>query len=355
MPVSARARGIESRRRSATTIQTAGTFVHDTFTGTTGTALSSHVGETGATWTAAFGTMVLDGSNMVYSTTSGAALFLASGVPPAADYSVDVALQALSAIGELWVAARWTTGGPDGYIAMFSGAASTVEIQKVLAGGSRVTLASAAWTPTGGTYTFSVAGSSSTVLTIKSGTTVLVTATDTSSPITPAGSVGIGGDLAGTATTGLHADTLTASYSYMAFPTIPAGSVVTHQLDWEDGQVKNTSTWPGGTFFSSNASTDGVTNARMQVVTSTGPTVTGITTPTAPATIPQGTKCLYCEVRSGDALIAGGPRSQISGGYLTNAHEYIWMFRLDRAVLRRGVADDGERNDRTERRVAPLD
>jgi hypothetical protein len=113
----------------------------------------------------------------------------------------------------------------------------------------------------------------------------------------------------------------------LTYPTPPVGSTVVKSLDWEDGQVKNTSTWSGGTTFYSGASTDNSPNARMQVVDAAGPTVTGIPTPASPGVVPQGVRCLYCEVRQGDALIADGPRSQISGGYLQNGHEYLWCFR----------------------------
>lgn len=89
-------------------------FVSDTFTGSDTTVLSSHTGETGATWTniatdAAFGTQVIK-SNRIFSAGPGGSGYTASGTPPSADYKVeadfvwiDGAASAVAIIGRMFV------------------------------------------------------------------------------------------------------------------------------------------------------------------------------------------------------------------------------------------------------------
>lgn len=69
------------------------TFLSDTFTDTNGTALASHTGETGATWTKhgsySSGAVQISGSARIRSTAASAiSLYYASGSPASADYSV---------------------------------------------------------------------------------------------------------------------------------------------------------------------------------------------------------------------------------------------------------------------------
>jgi len=72
--------------------------VTDTMTGTNGTLLESHTGETGATWTqhpTSAGSAVL-ANNRVRPSTSAVALYLASGVPTTAEYDVSADLYVAS-------------------------------------------------------------------------------------------------------------------------------------------------------------------------------------------------------------------------------------------------------------------
>lgn len=66
-------------------------FVNDTFTGSDTTVLSSHTGETGATWTRVFGspnTIVITDANRVRGVGDGVTMYTASGTPASADYDV---------------------------------------------------------------------------------------------------------------------------------------------------------------------------------------------------------------------------------------------------------------------------
>jgi hypothetical protein len=67
----------------------AATFTNDTFTGTVGTSLGTHVGETGAAWTATQGTALIDSSGRLRGNDAGIARYYSSGVPSSADYDVD--------------------------------------------------------------------------------------------------------------------------------------------------------------------------------------------------------------------------------------------------------------------------
>jgi hypothetical protein len=76
-------------------------FVRDTFTDSNGTALESHTGEVGATWTehSSFtsGGYSIDTNRAVTPSASNAAMYYASGTPPIADYDVDATLRVLTA------------------------------------------------------------------------------------------------------------------------------------------------------------------------------------------------------------------------------------------------------------------
>lgn len=73
------------------------TFLSDTFTGSNGTALGSHTGETGATWAKQeewTGTCTIQ-NNRLYSTTTEAHYY-ASGVPASSDYTVTASIYIVS-------------------------------------------------------------------------------------------------------------------------------------------------------------------------------------------------------------------------------------------------------------------
>src|SRR3546814_9399686 len=69
-------------------------FVSDSFTDTAGTALASHTGETGASWTQhpsfAAGMTITDANRCRPSSSGSIIAYYASGVPAGADYEVSV-------------------------------------------------------------------------------------------------------------------------------------------------------------------------------------------------------------------------------------------------------------------------
>jgi hypothetical protein len=77
-------------------------FVNDTFTDTNGTLLTSHTGETGATWTShpsyssGAGFQQIQTNRVVTSAAGPSAAAYASGVPPVADYDVNANVRALT-------------------------------------------------------------------------------------------------------------------------------------------------------------------------------------------------------------------------------------------------------------------
>src|ERR1022692_1236936 len=81
----------------------AANFVTDSFTDTAGTALTSHTGETGATWAKnggfSGGSVIITDSNRIRSGVSGASVYYASGDPNLADYSVSADVYVASAAG----------------------------------------------------------------------------------------------------------------------------------------------------------------------------------------------------------------------------------------------------------------
>jgi hypothetical protein len=76
------------------------TFVSDTFTDATGTALTAHTGETGATWTEhtayTVGNMVIDSADRIYNSVAGETITYASGAPAGAEYYVQATFRQLT-------------------------------------------------------------------------------------------------------------------------------------------------------------------------------------------------------------------------------------------------------------------
>jgi hypothetical protein len=89
--------------------------VSDSFTGADGTALESHVGEVGASWTRHpnYPAIARLQSNRVWG--SEWALYLASGVPPTNEYDVMADLTVRSNSGAVGLVARASTTGPDSF------------------------------------------------------------------------------------------------------------------------------------------------------------------------------------------------------------------------------------------------
>lgn len=99
-------------------------FVVDSFTDAAGTAITSHVGATGATWTNhpdTVSTSVISDANRARSVSASLHLHYASGVPAGAEYSVSAVMYNVSELAErVGVVGRLkTTASFDGYIAAY--------------------------------------------------------------------------------------------------------------------------------------------------------------------------------------------------------------------------------------------
>jgi hypothetical protein len=119
-------------------------FVNDTFTGS-GVVLTSHTGETGATWTAHSSSSAaafnLDGSgNLLVNNGISNGIYYASGVPSGAAYDVTGSINAVTTLGSgdcLGVAGRIDTAANTyyrAYTADSTGTFATLNLDKVVAG-----------------------------------------------------------------------------------------------------------------------------------------------------------------------------------------------------------------------------
>lgn len=190
-------------------------FVNDTMTGTAGTVLSAHTGETGASWTlhSSYGTgqAVLTDANRVRSNNLNQALYYASGTPASADYDVEVDMRIFSLIAA-------TQDGPCGrintslntmYYFRYRPDPTVWEIGK-LVGGTSTILGSYTHVPTvGNTYHVKLEMRGTTLKGYIDGV-LQITATD--SAITAAGRAGIRWlEASASNTTGIHFDNFSAT------------------------------------------------------------------------------------------------------------------------------------------------
>jgi hypothetical protein len=180
-------------------------FVNDTFTGTDGTLLTSHTGETGATWTK-HPSVVTNGIGQIYSnrvTGNGELVyFYASGTPASADYDIEIDATDMGTGREAGLLGRVNTSAQTWY--QFYGFGGYFYFYKYISG--TPTLLGG---PTAGTigshWKLSMVGSA---LKGYAGGTLLFSVTDSS--ITTAGKAGLLLDDA-IATTGVHVDNFTAT------------------------------------------------------------------------------------------------------------------------------------------------
>jgi hypothetical protein len=144
------------------------TFVSDTFTDTDAVAITSHTGETGATWTkhgfATNTTAPAVRSNRINCEDTGGAvnsIYYASGSPAGADYTVSLAYvpgsggaQTGDIVGPL---GRVATGTNDFYGALYLQTAGGIRLYKFVSGSGTVIVAAVAFTPVSGTtYTITL-------------------------------------------------------------------------------------------------------------------------------------------------------------------------------------------------------
>jgi hypothetical protein len=191
------------------------TIARDNFSGTAGTLLQSHAGQTGATW-AHSGTSqtdaVLTDTGSVRRNGVGAAMYSTSGTPPSADYSVSADFTTKSALDQDGIQVIGRVGSGDNYYAAgyTSNGAGTgkAELSKVV-NGTATSLGSIA-TPftVGQVYSIKLVMVGTTISMAVDGS-VIASATDGS--LTAAGKAGLRFGFAGatpspTNTTGAQAD-----------------------------------------------------------------------------------------------------------------------------------------------------
>lgn len=197
-------------------------FVKDTFTDTVGTALVSHTGETGATWTKtsysnATNQILIGSANTAYgSATAGEGVWLASGNPTGPDYSVQADFVNKSAIGgqDMSILGRLSSGGTAFYYAArWNEANNQIELFKNIAGvfttlGTPVNIGLAV----GHTVTvrLSMGGTNISVWASIDGGAMFQYISTTDSSLTGSGNAGIRSVQAGTTTTGTHLDNFSA-------------------------------------------------------------------------------------------------------------------------------------------------
>lgn len=116
-------------------------FVTDTFTDANNTALTSHTGELGATWTAHVSRptvpQISDANRLRGTAGAGSAcLDYASGVPASADYDVEIDAVCITDVASTEVSAmgRIDTAAETGYYATYWSGSHFSELKKIVAG-----------------------------------------------------------------------------------------------------------------------------------------------------------------------------------------------------------------------------
>jgi hypothetical protein len=186
------------------------TFVLDTFTGTDGTVLSSHVGETGATWD--FRDGYTDVASIKSNRLWAASLthYFASGIPASADYEVSADIYIASQLsgGVAGVAIRSRTKSDISYTGHFgmSGASAFCYILGYPGAGG-IGFAGVATPSVGSTHTLKLKAQGTALSLYWDGALVVGPVTNTGYLTAGRAGVIIGG---GSSTTGFHLDNITA-------------------------------------------------------------------------------------------------------------------------------------------------
>jgi hypothetical protein len=195
------------------------TFLNDTFTEAGGgtVALTSHTGETGATWAAhpdnAGTTQVIATSDRIWnSTASQNHIFYCSGTSANANYAITAVMRILSSqVHTNAILGRLQTGSNDYYFVQFNGFAAPDEwnLSKVVTGSETTldTYVGSNSTATDYTLVFTLDGTS---LSCTFDGVEQLSATD--SDISAAGRVGVGGyDKPSNTSNGCHTDSISAA------------------------------------------------------------------------------------------------------------------------------------------------
>lgn len=205
-------------------------FLEDSLTGSG--ALTSHTGETGASWTyhASFpsSSITLDGSGGVYATDAGVNIAYASGTPASADYSVIIPFDVLSHISDTYVGAigRLNTSTGDFYWADYHQASGAWRLSKFISG--QTILDSQTETLATGSYELKLhmVGTTISLYARESGGSWVLKCQQTDSSLSAAGKAGmiIGGAVMGTST-GYHITNITGG---------PDGALVAGALSYDN-------------------------------------------------------------------------------------------------------------------------
>ena len=194
------------------------TTVYDAFTGTSGSNLTTHEADSGASWTqdaSLNDALVLSGANRVY-TPGGSvtAQYVTGAVPPGSDYTVSAVIRALSAITDSYagIIGRVNAAGNSLYYGRYAGSAGAGtarwELYKVVAGSATLL----------GSANHNISTSSDYVMRlVLAGTSIRLLVNDasqvsvTDGDVTAAGTAGFRciAPVAQTDTTGLHLDEFT--------------------------------------------------------------------------------------------------------------------------------------------------
>jgi hypothetical protein len=219
--------------------------VTDSFTGTNGTLLENHVGETGATWTFhpnyPADLTLLNGR--VWGPEWG--LYFASGVAPTNEYDVSADLTVMSNSGAIGVVGRSLTTGSDSlYMARYNATGARWELVKCDSTGCANLAVSNETLAIGSTYALKLEIRNATKKLFVNG---VQRASSTDNTITQVGRAGIrSGPGVTTSTTGYHLDNFSVTVPPSADTTITAGpSGITNNAS---PSFSFTSTPSGGTF-----------------------------------------------------------------------------------------------------------
>lgn len=188
-----------------------GPFLNDTFTGTDSTAITAHLGELGATWQES--TQFSSGDALLASnrlrSSSISSVWLASGVPDSANYSVNATLRYLTAAGtSIGIVGRADNPAENCYIALYYRAGKKWELYKSVTG----TLTSL------GSYSQTLSAGVDYKLTLTmSGTTITLLVDDvsrvsvTDSAVSQPGRCGLWTNGSTSSSTGIHIDRVWSS------------------------------------------------------------------------------------------------------------------------------------------------
>jgi hypothetical protein len=203
------------------------TFVSDSFTDTSGTALASHTGETGATWaknSAYAGDLVISNANRCrhVDDTSNAGYY-ASGTPANADYEVQAIIRFLTDTGAgIGAAGRMSTSANTMYFVDYeTNASDTLHRLFSMVTGTAANL---------GTYSDVLSAGNERVQRLRmEGDNIDLYVDDVlrvnpaaNTAVTAAGKAGIRAFLNGSDTTGVHIDTYSATDIEAGGSTVPA-------------------------------------------------------------------------------------------------------------------------------------